>query len=63
MVGATCAAALLAGTAGVAEAEAAPRPATATAPSPAAAPRDACTGYHYDDDHTRVWEPADCTPP
>ncbi|WP_431962920.1 hypothetical protein [Actinacidiphila sp. bgisy160] len=63
LAGATCAAALLAATAGVAGAQAAPRPATATAHSPTSAPQKACTGYHYDDNHTRIWEPPGCTPP
>ncbi|MFK4145270.1 hypothetical protein [Streptomyces sp. NPDC004065] len=63
LVGASCAAALLAGTVGVATAEAAPRTTQVTAESPRVAPLDACTGYHYDDSHNRVWDPPGCTPP
>lgn len=63
LAGGFCAAALLAGTVGVASAEAAPRATTAMAESPSMAPRDSCTGYQYDDSGMRIWTPPGCTPP
>ncbi|MFI6495242.1 hypothetical protein [Streptomyces sp. NPDC050564] len=60
LVGASCAAALLAGTVGVASAEALP---LTTVEAPRAAPHGDCTGYHYDQDRNRIWDPAGCTPP
>lgn len=44
LVGAFCAAALLAGTVGVTSAEAMPQTTKATAESPSAVSRDSCTG-------------------
>jgi hypothetical protein len=58
LVGASCAAALLAGTVGMASAEAVPQ--KATEESSSAAP---CTAYHYDANHERIWDPPGCTPP
>lgn len=63
LVGASCALALLAGTVGVASAEAVPQATKATAESSSAASRKPCTGYHYDENHMHVWDPAGCTPP
>ncbi|WP_351231668.1 hypothetical protein [Streptomyces sp. NPDC002133] len=63
LVGASCTAALLAGTVGVASAEAVPRTTKATAESSRAAPLETCTGYHYDENHNRIWDPPGCTPP
>ncbi|MFC9915692.1 hypothetical protein [Streptomyces sp. NPDC127197] len=63
LAGASCAAALLAGTVGVASAEAAPQTTKATAESLSAAPYETCTGYHYDENYMRIWEPPGCTPP
>ncbi|MBD0422036.1 hypothetical protein H0H10_23255 [Streptomyces sp. TRM S81-3] len=63
LAGASCAAALLAGTAGVAGAEAVPRTTPATVQSPSAAPHGTCTDYHYGEDGTLVWDPPGCTPP
>ncbi|CAL9350251.1 hypothetical protein SUDANB15_00446 [Streptomyces sp. enrichment culture] len=63
LAGTACAAALLAGTAGVAGAEAVPRTAEASMGSPRAAPHETCTDYHYDENGTLVWNPPGCTPP
>ncbi|MFE2963147.1 hypothetical protein ACFXKC_05515 [Streptomyces sp. NPDC059340] len=63
LVGASCAAALLAGTVGVASAEAVPRTTKATAESLSAAPYETCTDYHYDQSGTLIWDPPGCTPP
>lgn len=63
LVGASCAAALIAGTVGVAGAEAVPQTAKATVESSRAAPQEPCTGYHYDENHVRIWDPSGCTPP
>ncbi|MBA2946395.1 hypothetical protein [Streptomyces himalayensis] len=63
LVGASCAAALLAGTVGVASAEAAPRTTKATAESSSAAPLETCTDYHYDENGMLIWDPPGCTPP
>jgi hypothetical protein len=63
LVGASCAAALFAGTVGVATVEAVPQTTKATAESTSAAPHKPCTRYHYDKNHNRVWDPPGCTPP
>lgn len=63
LAGGFCAAALLAGTVGVASAGAVPQTAKTTAESPSMAPRDPCTGYHYDGSGMRTWDPPGCTPP
>ncbi|WP_328405126.1 hypothetical protein OHS70_37535 [Streptomyces sp. NBC_00390] len=63
LAGASCAAALLAGPMGVAGAAAAPRTTQDVTESSSAAPHDPCTGYHYDENHNRVWDPPGCTPP
>ncbi|MEU9291733.1 hypothetical protein AB0D57_45775 [Streptomyces sp. NPDC048275] len=63
LVGAFCAAALLAATVGVAAAEAVPGTTKATAQPSSTAPKEPCTGYHYDEEHNRVWDPPGCTPP
>ncbi|MER7693856.1 hypothetical protein [Streptomyces sp. NPDC097610] len=63
IVGASCTAVLLAGTVGMANAEAAPRTTTSMAESSNVAPNDSCTGYHYDGNHNRIWDPPGCTPP
>lgn len=63
LVGASCAAALLAGTVGVASAEAVPQTMKATAEVSRTAPYDECTGYHYDENLNHIWDPPGCTPP
>lgn len=60
LFGASCAAALLAGTVGVLGAQALP---PTTAQASRAAPHGDCTGYHYDENRNRVWDPPGCTPP
>lgn len=62
LVGAACAAVLLAGTVGVASAEAVPQTTKATAESSNAAPHEPCTGNHIEDGRL-VWDPPGCTPP
>ncbi|MBG0857756.1 hypothetical protein I2W78_39425 [Streptomyces spinoverrucosus] len=62
LVGASCAAALLAGTVGVASAEAVPRTTKATPEPSNAAPHEPCTGNHIEDGML-VWDPPGCTPP
>ncbi|MDX2706889.1 hypothetical protein PV350_29145 [Streptomyces sp. PA03-6a] len=63
LVGASCAAALLAGTVGVASAQAAPQTTKATTEASRLAPGEDCTSYHNDSDGNPVWEPPGCTPP
>lgn len=63
LVGATCAAAMLTGTVGVASAEAVPLTTKATAGVSRAAPSGECTGYHYDENLRLIWDPPGCTPP
>ncbi|GGN93765.1 hypothetical protein GCM10011579_092560 [Streptomyces albiflavescens] len=60
LVGASCAAALLAATVGVASAETV---SLTTGETSRAAPHGDCTGYHYDENRNRIWDPAGCTPP
>ncbi|MFH8801292.1 hypothetical protein ACH4F6_17105 [Streptomyces sp. NPDC017936] len=62
LVGASCAAALLAGTVGLASAEAVPRTTKAAAESSKAAPYKPCTGNHIEGGNL-VWDPPGCTPP
>lgn len=62
IAGASCAAALLAGTVGVASAEAAPRTTQGAVESPRATSDDPCTGNHIEDG-SLVWDPPGCTPP
>ncbi|WP_409471417.1 hypothetical protein [Streptomyces sp. HC307] len=63
LVGASFAAALLAGTVGAASAEAVPQTPKATAESLSAAPHETCTDYHYDKNGKIIWDPPGCTPP
>lgn len=63
LVAASCAAALLAGTVGVASAEAVPQTTKAMVESSSAAPLQTCTDYHYDENGTLIWDPPGCTPP
>jgi hypothetical protein len=63
LAGASCTAALLAGAVGVTSAQAMPQTTKATTQSPSAAPQGGCTGYHYDQNHNRIWDPPGCTPP
>ncbi|MFD7461164.1 MULTISPECIES: hypothetical protein [unclassified Streptomyces] len=62
LAGASCAAALLAGTVGVASAEAAPRTTKDAVESLRATPHDPCTGNHIEGG-SLVWDPPGCTPP
>lgn len=63
LIGASCAAALLAGTVGVASAQAAPQTTQAPTGTSRAAPNQDCTGYHNDANGNPVWDPPGCTPP
>lgn len=64
LVGASCAAAVLAGAVGVAGAQAAPpQTVEGATQSSRLAPSEDCTSYHNDSDGNPVWEPPGCTPP
>ena len=63
LVGASCAAALLAGAVGVASAQALPQTTRSATETSRAAPNEDCTSYHNDSNGNPVWEPPGCTPP